>query len=147
MKVVLAADHAGFELKEDIKSFLVIERYAVEDLGADTFVPTDDYPVYMKKAAQRVATGATVALLFGKSGQGEAIVANRYPGVRAVVYLSHALEVIRLARQHNDANVLSLGAGFLTFSEAKEAVSLFLQTPFSGEDRHMRRITQIDEEL
>ena len=146
MKVLLAADHAGFEMKEDIKSWLISKRYALEDLGALTFTPTDDYPLFMKKAARRVASSSdAVALLFGKSGQGEAMVANRFHGVRAIVYPAADLAIIRYGRQHNDANVLSIGAGFLSFSEAKEATELFLQTPFSGEPRHLRRLTQIDE--
>jgi len=86
----------------------------------------------------------TKAVIFGKSGQGEAIISNRFPGVRAAVYHGKNLEVIRLSREHNDSNILSIGAGFVEIEEAKEAVRLWIATPFSKEERHVRRIEQMD---
>jgi ribose 5-phosphate isomerase B len=85
------------------------------------------------------------AIIFGKSGQGEAIMANRFLGVRAALYYGGNLEIIKLSREHNDANVLSLAGGFVSFEEAKEAVKLWSETPFSGDSRHQYRIEKIDE--
>lgn len=149
MKIILAADHAGFSHKEAIKSFLQRERkdYEVVDVGAHELREGDDYPTYMAAAALKVAedmSGDTKAIIFGGSGQGEAIVANRFPGVRAAVYYGGIKEIIRLSRKHNDANVLSIGARFVSAEDAQNAVAMWLDTPFSGEERHQRRIEQID---
>ncbi len=145
MKIVLAADHAGFSMKEDIKVLLTEQGHTVEDVGAHTMNPVDDYPAYMHDLAKRVAQFSdTVGIMFGGSGQGESIVANRHPGVRAIVYPAHDPEIVTLGRRHNDANVLSIGARLLTDAQMREAVELFLSTPFSAEDRHIRRIGQID---
>jgi ribose 5-phosphate isomerase B len=86
----------------------------------------------------------TRAIIFGKSGQGEAMVVNRFPGIRAIVYHGKNLEVIRLGREHNDSNILSIGAGFVEYEEAREAVRLWISTSFSGEERHVKRIEQMD---
>lgn len=147
--VLLATDHAGFELKEKVKSFLREQNHTVEDLGAFTLDASDDYPVYVHMAGKRVSAEPEkyVAIIFGGSGQGEAIVANRYKNVRAVVCYEAKEDIIKIAREHNDANVLSLGSRFgLDEGEAKEAVLKFLTTPFSGDERHIRRIAQIDRE-
>jgi ribose 5-phosphate isomerase B len=145
--IILAADHAGYKLKEEIKAFLTAKGYKTDDMGAHAYVEDDDYPSFMAQAAIRVAqdtTGHARAIIFGKSGQGEAIVANRFPGVRAVVYYGSSHDILRLSREHNDANILSIGAGFVNEAEAKEAVIQWLDTPFSGEERHQRRIDEID---
>ncbi len=146
MKLLLASDHAGFELKNKVKDFLVSEGFQVEDMGAQAFNPNDDYPKIMIPVAMRVVNDPdnTKAIIFGKSGQGEAMVANRFPGVHAVVYYGHNPEIIRLSRQHNDANILSIGAGFINESEAVEAVKLWISTQFTGEERHVRRLEQTD---
>jgi len=161
MKIFLGADHAGFELKEHIKDVLKNEGYEVSDEGAFSFQPDDDYPDYMKMVALQVAGEQHArGILFGGSGQGEAIVANRISGVRACVYYGgvsavgpvdavglHSdspLEILKLTRAHNDTNVLSLGARFVTPKEAQEAVLLWLKTPFTGEERHLRRVKKID---
>lgn len=147
MQIYFATDHAGFALKEQILPYVRdVLGYEVTDCGASTLVPGDDYPMYMKEAASRVSlnpSGAR-AIIFGASGQGEAIVANRFAGVRAIVYYGKELEIIRLSREHNDANVLSVGARFVNAEEAKEAVTLWLATAFSNDERHVRRIAQID---
>jgi ribose 5-phosphate isomerase B len=166
MKVYFASDHAGFQMKSELMDFVRDLGYEVEDCGAYELDPEDDYPEFVKKAAQAVsdsnsapdsakaASGEARAIVLGGSGQGEAIVANKYPNVRAVEYYGPSsaeasagkgnLEIIKLSREHNDANVLSLGARFLSPDEAKEAVKLWLETPFSGEERHKRRISEIE---
>ncbi|MDO8430426.1 MAG: RpiB/LacA/LacB family sugar-phosphate isomerase [Candidatus Taylorbacteria bacterium] len=144
MKILLAADHAGFKLKNLIKDFLVAEGLDVEDMGAHTFVPDDNYPEIMLPVAIRVLHDIenTKAIIFGKSGQGEAIICNRMPGIRAVVYHGKNLEIVRLSREHNDANILSIGAGFVEEEEAKEAVKIWISTAF--DTRHQKRIEMLD---
>lgn len=141
--IYLATDHAGFELKEKIKEFLKKEGYEVEDCGAFRFDKDDDYPDFIAKAAEAVAKDPQGrGIILGGSGQGEAMVANKFSGVRAVVYYGD-MDMIPLTREHNDANILSIGARFLTEDEAIEAVRLFLETPFTSEERHIRRINKI----
>jgi ribose 5-phosphate isomerase B len=145
--IILASDHAGFKLKEAVKSFLQEKGYNIEDVGARKFADGDDYPEYMVKAAKKISMdmkGEKKAIIFGGSGQGEAMVANRFPGVRAAVWYGDNTEILKLSREHNDANVLSIGARFVSEESAKEAVALWLETPFSGEERHQRRIEEID---
>lgn len=147
MTIILASDHAGFALKESVKKFLQEKGNTVLDVGAHELVEGDDYPTYMAAAAIKVAEdmkGQTRAIIFGGSGQGEAMVANRFPGVRAAVYYGGNEEIVKLSREHNDANILSVGARFVNEEEVKKAVDLWLATPFSGEERHERRNKQID---
>lgn len=147
MQIILAADHAGFKLKETIKKLLELKKCEILDVGAHELVDGDDYPVYMAAAALKVAedlTGETRAILFGGSGQGEAIVGNRFPGVRAIVWYGGNMDIIKLSREHNNANVLSIGARCVTEDEAKKAIELWLATPFSNEERHARRNELID---
>jgi len=142
MKVYLAADHAGLELKEKIKTFLTEKGYEFEDCGAFDFDKDDDYPDFVSSAAQRVSKDeGSLGIIFGKSGAGEAICANKIKGIRAALGFNR--ENVLLSRTHNDANVLSLGSAFSSEDEAKELVALFLETPFSGEERHKRRIEKI----
>lgn len=146
-KIILASDHAGFKLKEGVKIFLQEKGYGIEDVGAFEYKEDDDYPEYMIKVAQKIATdmnGELKAIIFGGSGQGEAIVANRFPGVRAVVWYGGSHEILKLSREHNNSNILSLGARFITEEEAKQVVIQWLETPFSNEERHKRRIEEID---
>ena len=147
IKIILAADHAGFGLKEKIKLFLEKKDYEVLDVGAHELIPEDDYPAYMTEAAMKVAqdmNGNTKAVIFGGSGQGEAMVANRFPGVRAAIYYGGNEEILKLSREHNDANVLSIGARFVDEDSAKKAIGIWLETPFNDEEKHRRRIEQID---
>ncbi len=144
--IYLATDHAGFELKEKVKKFLEDKGYQVKDFGAYQYDKDDDYPDFISKAAEAVSRDPkSRGIIFGGSGQGEAIAANKFPGVRAAVYYGKAEQMPILTRQHNDSNILSLGARFLTENEANEAVKLFLEIPFSGESRHSRRIEKIKE--
>ena len=145
--IILATDHAGFSLKEAVKAFLQSKGFTVEDLGAHELNEDDDYPPFMSSAAMKVSLDLkenTKAIIFGGSGQGEAIVANRFPGVRAAVWYGGNEEIIKLSREHNDANILSIGARFVSEDEAKKAVETWLATDFSGDERHERRIEQID---
>lgn len=153
----LAADHAGYELKEAIKTWLAQNNYEVLDHGAFEYDDEDDYVSFVEGAAREVSVDSSArAIVVGGSGQGEAIVANRFPGVRAVVYYGAAertqtdaegneLGIIASTRYHNNANVLSLGARFITEEEALEAIDLWLETAFSNEERHRRRLEKLDE--
>lgn len=146
-KIILAADHAGFTLKEEIKAFLIDSGYEILDVGAHELTEGDDYPTYMSAAALKVAEdikGHTKAIIFGGSGQGEAMVANRFPGVRAAVWYGGNEELVELSRKHNDANILSIGARFVDTKMVQHIVTLWLETPFEHEQRHIRRIEQMD---
>jgi ribose 5-phosphate isomerase B len=144
--IYLASDHRGFELKARIKGWLSEFGYEYEDCGPLELDPDDDYPDYVHVAARKVAEdpGTHKAIVLGMSGQGEAMVANRYQGVRAAVFYGGERSLILLSREHNDANILSLGASFLTVEDAKLTVRKWLETPFSGDERHVRRIKKID---
>lgn len=148
MKVVFATDHAGFELKEILVPYVQSELgYPVEDLGAHVHDPEDDYPDYIARAALKVSgqPGNIRGIILGGSGQGEAIVANRFKGVRAAVYYGGPEEIVTLSREHNDANMLSLGARFMDPEAAKKAVQNWLGTAFSKDDRHVRRIKKMED--
>ena len=143
-KIILGADHAGFRLKEAVKAFLKKAGYAVEDVGADSYNAEDDYPDFIYDAASRVAKDKqSRGIVFGGSGQGEAIAANKVKGIRAALYYGKNMEIVELSRTHNDANVLSLGARFLTDKDAIKAIKIWLNTPFSNKERHLRRIRKI----
>jgi ribose 5-phosphate isomerase B len=140
MRIALACDHAGFPLKEDLKSFLEEEGHEVRDHGTYTPDPVD-YPAFCAAAARAVAADeADRAILTGGSGQGEQIVANKIHGIRAA--LCHDLYLARLSREHNDANVLSMGARVIAPAYAREVVRVWLATPFEG-GRHQPRVDQI----
>jgi len=147
MKIHIASDHAGFELKEKLVVFLRSLGHEVNDHGAKHFEREDDYPDYIAPAARALSAEpkGALAILIGGSGTGEAIVANRFRGVRAAVYYGGSPEILRLSREHNDANALSLGARFLNEEAAKQAVKLWLDTAFTDQDRHARRIAKIEE--
>ncbi len=140
MRISIGADHAGFPLKEELKDFLASEGHEVIDVGTDSTDPVD-YPRFCAAAARAVADGrADRGIVLGGSGQGEQIVANKIDGIRAS--LCHDLFTARLAREHNDANVLGMGARVIAPTYAREIVRLWLQTPFTG-GRHERRIDEI----
>ncbi len=142
-KVFLASDHAGYSLKEELVAFVVSLGYEVEDMGPFALDEGDDYPDFITPCAKKVASTAdSFGVVLGGSGQGEAMAANRTKDVRAAVFYGGSLDIVRLSREHNDANVLSLGARFLTVTEAQTAVKLFLSTSFSGEESHARRIAK-----
>ena len=145
MKIILATDHAGFKLKESIKKYLIEFNYEIKDFGALEYNKLDDYPDFIAPAAKFISENCDYkGIIFGGSGQGEAISANRFKYVRAAVYYGGPIELVELSRIHNDANILSLGARFLSLDEAKNVINLWLNTNFEGE-RHLNRIKKIDE--
>ncbi|MET8234856.1 ribose-5-phosphate isomerase [Micromonospora sp. NPDC005298] len=144
MRVYLGSDHAGFELKVHLANHLAKQGYDVVDVGPHSFDPDDDYPAFCLHTGDRVvADGTGLGVVIGGSGNGEQIAANKVAGVRAA--LAWSVETAQLARQHNDANVVAVGARQHTLDEATGIVEAFLNTPFSGNERHARRITQVAE--
>lgn len=144
MKIHLATDHAGFDTKEQLKNWLTESGYEVVDHGAHTFDALDDYPDFITPCANAVASDTDdMGIIFGGSGQGEAMAANRISGIRAGVFYGKEDLIIQLLREHNNANILSIGTRFVTdFDLIKKAVHAFITTAFSGEDRHERRINK-----
>lgn len=156
MKIFIASDHAGFEIKNQIKNYLMDLNmgYEVVDMGGMVLDKNDDYPDFVMPLAETVAQNAgNMGIILGGSGQGEAMCANRVKGIRAGVFYGQEMkkegenqadgfEIVKLMREHNNANVLSLGARFITIDEAKFATELFLNTKFSGDDRHARRLAK-----
>ena len=142
MRVYLGSDHAGFELKARIIEWLASAGHEPVDCGPTSYVPDDDYPVYVMRAAQGVVGDAgSLGIVIGGSGNGEQIAANKIPGIRAAVAWTN--ETAQLARLHNDANVLSLGARMYDDDAAIGFVNVFIGTAFSGEPRHARRLQEI----
>lgn len=160
MRVYLATDHAGFELKNKVGGILKSEGYEVEDCGPFAFDKDDDYPDWISKAAQKVSADPEgFGIVFGGSGQGEAIVANKFKNIRCALFYTPAIatqaiditgntsddpyEMLRLTREHNNSNMLSLAIRFLTMAQIMEAIRIFLESPFTGDERHLRRIEKI----
>lgn len=157
MKIFLSCDHAGFGLKTALLEQLSLLGHDVEDCGAFELNPDDDYPDFVTPMSKKVAADAgSFGIIAGGSGQGEAMCANRVPGVRAAVFYGpmpahealdreggfsqDGYDAVRLSRRHNNANVLSLGARFVSPAQADEAVRTFLSTEFTGDERHVRRL-------
>ena len=142
MKIHLGCDHAGFELKEKVAQHLKNKGHEVIDHGAKTFDALDDYPVFCFLAAQAAAKDPnSLAIVIGGSGNGEQISANKIKGVRAA--LAWSAETAKLAREHNNANVMGLGGRMHSESESLAIIDAFIDTVFSNEERHVRRINQI----
>jgi ribose 5-phosphate isomerase B len=157
MKIYLACDHAGFRLKSALLEHLPLTGYDVVDCGADVLDPEDDYPDFVTPFAKQVAEDDdSFGIVCGGSGQGEAMCANRIRGARTAVFYGEmrvtdaldkeggfsedGFDCVRLPRRHNDANILSIGARFVSITEASEAVRIFLTTEFTGDERHVRRL-------
>ena len=139
MRVYLGSDHAGLELKTHLIGWLLENGHEPVDCGPATYEPDDDYPPYVIAAALRVAADHdSFGVVIGGSGNGEQIAANKVKGIRAALAWND--DTATLARQHNDANVVSIGARQHTLGEATTLVELFLATDFSGEERHVRRL-------
>jgi ribose 5-phosphate isomerase B len=144
MRVYLGSDHAGYELKMHLVNHLAKQGYDVVDVGPHAYDAEDDYPPFCLHAGARVvADEGSLGIVIGGSGNGEQIAANKVEGVRSA--LAWKVEIAQLARQHNDANVLAIGARQHTLDEATSFVEAFLNTPFSGDPRHARRIAQLAE--
>ncbi|MFA6256753.1 MAG: RpiB/LacA/LacB family sugar-phosphate isomerase [Candidatus Paceibacterota bacterium] len=162
MKIYIGADHTGFELKDKLKTYLTELGlgYEVVDKGPFTYDASDDYPDFIRPVAEAVAKDeGSFGVVLGGSGQGEAMAANRVPGARAAVFYAEAVaaaaidvsgtkssdpyEIIKLARIHNNANIISLSMRFLSEDQIKFAIELFLKTPFPGEARHIKRIQKL----
>jgi ribose 5-phosphate isomerase B len=141
--VYIGSDHGGFEMKEELKKWLEENGHEVEDLGAHSMDPQDDYPDFIIPVAQKVSSNPdSLGLILGRSGNGEAIAANKVKGVRAALCLNE--EMARKAKEHNNANILSLGGDYISMDEAKTILKAFLDTPFSGDERHARRIKKFE---
>ncbi len=148
MRIRIASDHAGFALKALLTPFLNEAGHEVVDMGPHELQPLDDYPDYCIPLARAVVADPTsLGVVIGFSGQGEAMACNRVVGARAAVYYGGPEELLRLSREHNDANILALGAKFLTVPEAEEAVSIWIAEAFSHGERHLRRIEKLDQDL
>jgi ribose 5-phosphate isomerase B len=161
MKIALATDHSGFEQLKDIEIFLESLGHTCENFGPTRLNISDDYPDFIFKAAEAVATGdCEKGIILGSSGQGEAMAANRLKGIRCAVFYGPAVvgriidangrvssspyEIVKLSREHNDANILSIAARFVSVTDMLQVIKLWLETPFSQEPRHMRRIDKLD---
>jgi len=159
MKIYLASDHAGFTLKQMLVEHLPLLGHIVEDCGAFEVNPEDDYPDFVTPCALKVAEDVeSFGIVIGGSGQGEAMCANRVKGIRAAVFYGpmpvhesldreggnsqDGYDAVRLSRRHNNANILSLGARFISPAQADEAVRTFLNTEFTGDERHLRRLAK-----
>lgn len=141
--IYLASDHAGFALKEKIKTWLSELGEDCTDLGPQGFEPGDDYPLYAKPVAEKVSVGAGRGILVCDTGEGMAIAANKFPGVRAALVVNEL--TARRSREHNDSNILVLGSELQAEEQAREFLKAWLSTPFSGEIRHERRIGEIED--
>ena len=144
MKIHLATDHAGLEQKDKIKRHLTDSGHDVIDHGAYEYDALDDYPDFIFPCAKAVAEDSkSRGIILGGSGQGEAMAANRIKGVRAAVFYNGPKEIIELSRQHNNANILSLGARFMSEEEIYRIIEIWFNTDFE-EGRHQRRIDKLD---
>lgn len=161
MKIFLATDHTGLELKEKITAFLTDKGHEIEDCGAYEYDKADDYPDFISKAAEGVSKNPdnSRGIIFGGSGQGEAMVANKYKGVRCALFYTPAIparaaditgrmstdpfEILRLTREHNNANMLSIGFRFVKDEDILKAIDYWLSIPDAKEERHVRRVEKI----
>ncbi|HYF96727.1 MAG TPA: RpiB/LacA/LacB family sugar-phosphate isomerase [Patescibacteria group bacterium] len=161
MRIALSTDHAGFEQLKSLQEFLTAKGYECVNYGPKEFDADDDYPDFIFPAAKAVATGeCEFGIIMGGSGQGEAIAANRVKGIRCMTYYGAVLpvgaidagggeasdeyEILRLSKQHNNANMISIGARFVSQEEIEKAVEVWLDETFSGVERHARRIKKLD---
>lgn len=154
MKIFIGTDHAGYGFKEKLVLFLRGQGYEVVDKGAYQYNEGDDYPDFVIPVAEEVSKdpNSSMGIVLGATGQGEAMVANKFPHVRAFAYYGESkcvvdddADIIVRSREHNNSNVISLGARYLTEERVIEAVTLWLKTPFTSEKRHLRRLEKMDQ--
>ena len=144
-KIYLAADHGGFKLKRQVEAFLIKKGFTVKDFGAFEYHPRDDYPDFVIPVAKRISQEHakkrpnSLAIIFGGSGQGEAMCANRFKNVRATVYYDHDKKILEVSKKHNNANILSIGARFVDKKTLEKDILFWINTKFSGKDRYKRR--------
>ena len=163
MTIALATDHAGFDQLKELQKWLESEGHSCRNYGPTQLNPDDDYPDFIFPAARAVSAGEfDRGIIFGRSGEGEAIAANRVKGVRCSVFYGPAVtrrvidaqghtshdpyEIVKLSRRHNDANMISLAASFVPLEDMKQVIKLWLETPFSADERHKRRNAKLDTE-
>ena len=145
MKIHVATDHAGLDLKNAIRDYLVDKGHDVTDHGAHEYDALDDYPDFIFPCAKAVAADTeSKGIILGGSGQGEAMAANRVKGCRAAVFYNGPMNIVKLSREHNNANILSLGARFMSEEEIYDVIELWLAEPFGG-GRHQKRIEKLDQ--
>jgi ribose 5-phosphate isomerase B len=145
--IYIGSDHAGYELKEKLRAYMQSLNIEVVDKGAFSLDNEDDYPDFIVPVAEAVVKESkSLGIIIGGTGEGEQISANKIDGIRAIEFYGGNLEIVKLGREHNNANILSLGARFITEDEAKNAILLFMNTPFTNDERHTRRINKINEE-
>ena len=161
MKIALSTDHTGFEQLKDLQVYLESLGHTCQNLGPTSLNINDDYPDFIFKAAQAVATGEFErGIILGGSGQGEAMAANRLKGIRCAVFYGPAVvgriidangrvssspyEIVRLSREHNNSNMISLAARFVSVMDMQQVVKIWLETPFTEQPRHVRRIDKLD---
>ncbi len=145
MKIYFAGDHAGFELKKDLMEYVKGLGHEAEDMGPFAYDVDDDYPDFVIPLARKVVSEPECrGVICAGSGQGEVMAANRIRGVRAAVYYGGRADIIKVSREHNNSNILSIGARFIGEEEAKTAVRVFLESPYNGGERHIRRLAKID---
>ena len=141
-KLYVSGDHAGFELKEKLKDFLERKGFEINDFGPHQYNKDDDYPDFVIPMARAVVKNKIRGLIIAGSGQGENIATNKIKGIRTALYHGGSAKIVQTARKHDDANVLSLGSRFVTESEAKKAINVFLKTKFE-KGRHKRRVGKV----
>lgn len=140
-KIFIGSDHAGFELKEKIKNYLIVKKFKCHDLGNQKFDPNDDYPDYALRVAQKVALTKTKGILICGSGVGVCIVANKIKGIRAVN--AYNSKITKQSREHNNSNILCFGQNFIKFDQTKKIIEVWLKTKFSRLSRHRFRVNKI----
>jgi ribose 5-phosphate isomerase B len=161
MKIAITTDHGGFEAMQELKGYLMTLGHEWVDYGPQSLDMDDDYPDLIFPAAEAVARGdCELGIIMGVSGNGEAMAANRVKGVRCALFYGPVTaknktgadpasgdpyEIVRLSREHNNANMLSLSGRFCTLAEMKMAIEIWLNTPFSQAERHARRVHKLDE--
>ena len=142
MKIYIASDHGGYEYKEELKKYFSGKGHGVEDMGPFELDPDDDYPDFVIACAEKVAQEeGSFGIILGRSGNGEAIAANKVKTIRAVLCLNE--QMAKMAREHNNANILAIGADLIDLDTVRSIVDVFLNTPFSNEERHKRRLKKI----